>query len=153
MTRGCEGWWNASLVEFFDLRVGLTRSRRLAIWTIVIHAGALALVGAIVPALPWTGLTVPLIVASFAYTWRSRCRLEHPDTVIGLRHRDGWWLDTRDGRSVPVDLSGPQWLSGWLVVLAFRAQASKARYRVLVLPDQTDVASFRRLMRTVRWLP
>ena len=141
------------MAEFFDVRVDLARSRRLAIWTIAVHAGALALVGAIVPVLPWTGLAVPLIGASLAYSWRGRYRLEHPDAVIGVRHREGWWLYTQDGRSVAVDLRGPQWISGWLVVLAFRARASKAGYRVLVLPDQTDIASFRRLIRTVRWLP
>ena len=141
------------MAEFFDVRLDLARSRRLAIWTIAIHGGALLLVAAIAPALPWTGLAVPLIGASLAYSWHGRYRLAHPDAVTGVRHHEGWWLDTHDGRSVEVDLQGPQWLSGWLVVLAFRARASKARYRVLVLPDQTDIASFRRLIRTVRWLP
>ncbi|MEE9254997.1 MAG: protein YgfX [Pseudomonadales bacterium] len=140
------------MAEFFDVRVSLHRSRRLAIWLIVVHLGALAMMAGVSSALPWAGLAFPVIAVSLGYAWQHHYRLEYPAAIVAVRHRHGWVLDTRDGRSFAANLHGPQWVSAWLVVLVFRAGASKARYRVIVLPDQTDRVSFRRLIRTVRWM-
>lgn len=152
MTRHSRTWWSGSLAEFFVVRARLDRSRRLAIWLIVVHVGALAMMAGVSSALPWAGVTFPVIGVSLWYAWQRHYRLDHGAAIVGVSHRNGWVLDTRDGRSFAARLHGPQWVSAWLVVLAFRASASNARYRVVVLPDQTDQASFRRLIRTVRWM-
>jgi hypothetical protein len=139
------------LDEFFHVSVKLAPSRWLATWLLSTHGGAGALIAVLSPQAPWLAVLLLPVGVSLAAAWRRHYRLEDPREIVGLGQRGGWTLERRDGRRFAADLDGSQWLSAWLVVLTFRSRASRARYRVLVLPDQVDEWSFRRLIRTVRW--
>lgn len=140
------------MAEFFDVRVALVRSPCLALWLLCVHGVGLAAIAAVASALPWAILAVPAVGVSFWHAWQRHYRLEHPGAIVALSHRHGWMLDTFDGRRFAATLHGPQWVSRWLIVLAFRAEASRGVYRIVVLADQTDPGSFTRLIRTVRWM-
>lgn len=132
----------AERVEF-DIRP----SRLLGGALIVLHAGAVALVAAVT--LPfWAQLL--LGAAVLTSLWQSigrHVRLLHPNAITGLIC-DGaaqWWVRFRSGDTEPVTILPTSYLHSQLVVLNLRSTISGQVRSAILLGDNIDRTTFRRL--------
>ena len=124
-------------------------SRRLAAALVV------AVVGGLV-AVAFSGAPAWLVAASAAgvlpvaaLEWRLQVSRRHRHAVIALgRDVAGqWWLRTRDGSAVSVELEH-LWLHPAVVVLS--AQGPTRRHGVVVMPDAVGAGLHRRLCAALR---
>ncbi len=56
-----------------------------------------------------------------------------------------WLLETSKGETVAAKLLGSSFVSPWLIVLNFEPHWGGRKWPVIILPDSTDSATFRRL--------
>lgn len=126
------------------LRLELRRSRRLALYLIATHAGALALI----PLLPLGALTGTLLAAlialSLAREYPARVLLRGDRAVVALvwTAEGDWRLLERGGRTRECRLRPGSFRHPLLTVLGF---GGGRRCAVVLLPDSLDRDSFRRL--------
>lgn len=131
--------------ETVDIHIG--RSKMLGGALIVVHAGAVVLLG--VTTLPfWAQL---LIAASVLVSvWHAFSRyviLRGADAITGL-HCDGtnqWRVRFRAGHSAPATILPSSYVHPWLVVLNLRINKRGRCRSSILLRDNIDAQAFRRL--------
>lgn len=132
-----------------DLAVG--PSPRLAAIVIAVHAGA-ALSTLILEGPLWLRLTLLAWVLASALRWQRQQRHGAGAMVKALRLRsDGRFEVYRAGAWAGAVLVSADVVEPWLTVMVFRASASASRRcAAILLPDNVDPASFRRLRARLR---
>lgn len=127
--------------------VAIRPSRTLAGVLAAAHGGAIVCV--MITALPlWARLSLTVLVA--AGLWHSLTRYvlqRRPDAITGLRcDGDGrWFVRWRTGVVEPVSLLPDSYLHPAVVVVNLRVEADRRRRAVILLADNVDPESFRRL--------
>lgn len=124
------------------LEVALKPSRYLLLYLVLLTVLAVVSVSLVAAPL-WVRLAaIAAVVATAAAVMHRRVLLRSAHSVIGLAYRDGqWWVRTSQSDTAVECHSYTVW--PWLVALDLRA--GRRRFRVLVLPDQLDADSLRRL--------
>ena len=130
----------------FPVAIDVAPSRRLRAALFFAHVVAIAVLLALMLALPATALAIPLLLVSL---WRARrlppmcCFVLQPDGRLDCGEAGG---AERPARVLPGST-----VFVWLVVLRYRVEG-EARNRVrVVLSDSLPAADFRRLRVWLRW--
>lgn len=126
------------------LRLELRRSRRLALYLLAVHAGALALIPALPLAAPAAWLLAGLVLLCLLRSYAGRVLMRGGHDVVALVwERDGAWrLLERGGREPVCRLRPDSYVHPLLTVLNFTGERRGA---VVLLPDSLDADTFRRL--------
>lgn len=124
------------------LEVALKPSRYLLLYLVLLTMLAVVSVSLVAAPL-WARLAViAAAVATAAAALHRRGLLRSPHSIVGLAYRDGQWRVRTALEEVVVEChAATVW--PWLVTLDLRA--GRRRFPVLVLPDQLDADSLRRL--------
>lgn len=136
------------MIEVLTIRT----SRRLVAILILLHAAALAMLGALViQRVPlWAPLTgLALIAVSLFQSWRlvrieGLWRLKLPEVGDPL-------LESGESQQRLVMLAGCVDFAGIWIVLRWRALASGESRSICLMADSTDPVSWRRLRIWLRW--
>lgn len=126
------------------LRLELRRSRRLALYLAVIHAGALALVPLLPLGVPVGALLAALILLCLVRNVSTRVLMRGRRDIVALVWtREGdWRLQERGGRLHVCRLRPGSYVHPGLTVLNF---SGGRRCSVVLLPDSLEPETFRRL--------
>lgn len=135
------------------VRVTLKRSRLLAAVLIVVHgAAAVALVPLAMPG--WAKAALALFVA--ASLWRAIRRhawLTSGASLTSIELREPGWamVETRAGEREKARILGTTYVSPLLCVVNLRVAGRLFARHAVMVPDNVDADSFRRLRVVLRW--
>lgn len=135
------------------LRVTLKRSRQLAAALTAAHAGAaITLVPLDVPIWGKLALTL-LITASLGYTLRRHALLRSSDALMALELREGDSAAIKTGAEDwrEARILGTTYVSPSLTVVNVRVPGLWRARHIVIVSDNADAESFRRLRVRLRW--
>jgi toxin CptA len=126
-------------------------SRRLYAGLVLVHVGALL---ALLPvSLPWwcKALVMFAVLADAVHAYQRHVLLLGDDVTAVTLFPDGrWMIKTRYSEECQGEPVGERLVQAWLTVLVFRL-ADGRRRALILLPDNVEAKSFRRLRVRLRY--
>jgi toxin CptA len=134
-------------------RAELVASNRFVYLLSAGHLGALAIVVAMSPAVPWITPLVIALVLSWVWSLRRHALLRTPRAfvVVELKDETACALQRRNGDWVYGDINTSSYVLPWLIVLHISARDRKLGIRLALFPDSMARDLHRRLRVRLRW--
>lgn len=129
------------------LHLEIKPSRFLFYFLVALHFFAFILLWLLPLFLIWQILISIFIIASGNYSVKMHATKQLPSSVIGLIWDvgDQWFVQTREGKTQPVILHGNSYVHPKFTLLNFKQENKWFAKAVILLWDNVDENSFRRL--------
>jgi toxin CptA len=134
------------------LRVDLRPSRYVCVVLIAVHTAVAAIVAPL-ELLPWSkGILLAAVGVSLVRALRRHAWLRSADAITAMEFEDEKTVvRRRDGRGEPAHLLGSTYISPFLTVLNLRVAGNIFPQHVIIVADNVEQDTFRRLRVWLRW--